>query len=85
MAWPYKTTDQLVAAGYRYEGLGYCAGQKCGEEIIWWQTPKGKRIPLNRGTFEPHFSTCPNAEGFRKEKKDDVNSRDRRKQRGAMS
>lgn len=85
MGWPYKTLDDLTAAGYRYEGTAACRGEKCGRIIQWWRTPKGKAIPLDPDTKEPHFSTCPDAEGFSKKKKDDVNSRERRMQRGAMS
>ncbi len=84
MGWHYKTSDDLTTAGYRYEGTGTCKGEKCGQLIQWWRTPKGKAIPLDPDTKEPHFSTCPDAEQFRKKKKDDVNSRERRMQRGAM-
>lgn len=84
MGWPYKTLDQLEAAGYRYEGTGTCTGETCGDRVIqWWRTPKGKAIPLDPDTKEPHFSTCPDAKDFKK--KDNINSRERRMQRGAMS
>lgn len=65
MGWPYKTLNQLEAAGYRYEGPGTCMGLKCGRTIAWWRTPKGKAIPLDPDTKEPHFSTCPDAMEFK--------------------
>ncbi len=66
MGWPYKTLDDLTAAGYRFEGTSRCRSRRCDREIEWWRTPKGKAIPLDPDTKEPHFSTCPDAEEFRK-------------------
>jgi len=61
-----KTDDELAKAGYHYEGTGKCSGEHCGQEIAWYRTPTGKRIPLNEATLEPHWVTCPDAEAFRK-------------------
>lgn len=83
MAWPYKNRADLEAAEFRYEGLGHCMGPRCGEQIEWWRTKRGKAIPLNPETKEPHFATCVEAERFRKIH--DLNSKERRKQRGAIS
>lgn len=65
MSFP-KTDSELVKAGYTYESKSRCIGPDCNDEIEWWRTPKGKRIPLDSGTLESHWSTCPNAEDFRK-------------------
>ena len=51
-----NTERGLEAAGYVYEGTGKCRG--CGEEIAWYRTPTGGRIPLEEGTLEPHPTTC---------------------------
>lgn len=59
-----KTDTDLKAAGYEYDGTSRCRG--CHAEIEWWRTPKGRAIPLNPGTLEPHWSDCPNAKDFRK-------------------
>ena len=65
MAFP-KTLDELRTTGYKHTGLANC--RACGEPIEWWETPKAKRIPMNHGTAVPHWSTCPNADDFRKPK-----------------
>lgn len=59
-----KTDTGLKAQGYTYKSPGKCRGEDCGEEIEWWETPKGKMIPLDPGTMEPHWATCPNAKKF---------------------
>ena len=58
-----KTDTEFNQAGYVYENKGKCRG--CGADIEWWRTPKGKAMPLDAGTLEPHWSTCPNAKEFR--------------------
>lgn len=61
-----KSIDEMRAAGYKHAGLAQC--RACQADIEWWETPKGKKIPMNHGTAEPHWSTCPDAENFRKPK-----------------
>jgi hypothetical protein len=61
-----KTDDELAKAGYKYEGTSRCTGANCKAEIAWYRTPKGKHIPLNEGTLEPHWTTCADSEAFRK-------------------
>ena len=51
-----NTEAALEAAGYVFEGTGKCRG--CGEELAWYRTPSGHRIPLEEGTLEPHPTTC---------------------------
>ena len=66
MAFP-KTEAELVAAGYvAPKKSSVCKGY--GAEIEWWKTPKHKSIPLDAGTLEPHWDTCPNAKDFRDRK-----------------
>jgi hypothetical protein len=52
----------------------------CGADIVWFRTAKGKRMPVDESSTLPndaehqldlkrhksHFSTCPDAEKFRK-------------------
>ena len=64
MSFP-KTEDELAKAGYTYEGTRECSGPTCHQQIAWYRTPKGKRIPLEEGTLEPHFANCPDVERFR--------------------
>ena len=81
MAIPTKRED-LVQMGYMFDNDAKCRG--CGAEIEWWITPKGKKMPMSvievkdesrvfpqpvlRIERMPHWSTCPNAEDFRKKK-----------------
>lgn len=64
-----KTLDELHAAGYKFLNDSVCRG--CGEEITWYETPNGKKIPMNpmpRGVSEAvaHWGTCTEADSFRK-------------------
>ena len=61
-----KTEAEFAEAGYEYESTSRCKGPTCRASIAWYRTPKGKRIPLDEGTLEPHWSTCPDAIDFRK-------------------
>lgn len=63
MAFP-KTLDELRAAGYKFEGGADC--KACKAPIEWWTTPKGKKIPMDHGTANPHWASCPNAQDFRR-------------------
>lgn len=47
------------------EPPAHCRTEACNAEILWAQTPKGNRMPLNRdGTS--HFATCVGAANWRK-------------------
>lgn len=70
MAFP-KTFEEMRAAGYLFNDHGVCRG--CGDDIEWWITPRGKALPMNpmpRGSSPAvaHFSTCTEADSFRKDK-----------------
>lgn len=61
-----ETMDELVKAGYSFENEGKCRG--CGKAIEWWNTPRGKKMPMNvdsDGNVESHWANCPNAPQFR--------------------
>ena len=51
--------------GYKFAGRSKCRGENCGQEIAWYRTPQGKFIPLDEGTLEPHWATCPDRATFR--------------------
>lgn len=63
---PLPTTETgLREAGYEPpEKSSKCSS--CKAEIEFWRTPKGRLIPLDAGTLVTHFSTCPNADKYRK-------------------
>ncbi len=58
-----KTETELKEQGYEFNGTGKC--RACQAAIAWYRTPKGKSIPLDEGTLEPHWSTCSDPELFR--------------------
>lgn len=41
-----------------------CRG--CGAPIYWERTRKGRMMPVDAGTFLPHWETCTNKELFRR-------------------
>lgn len=61
-----KTEAELKAAGYTFEGSSKC--KKCPARILWWKTPKGKMMPLDLKTYEPHWGSCPARDEFKKKK-----------------
>lgn len=68
MAYP-QTFDEMKSAGYRFDNHARCRG--CGQEIEWWITPRGKKLPMNLmaesgSPAVAHFSTCVEAPLFRK-------------------
>jgi hypothetical protein len=63
----YGSREELEADGYRYSGSSRCNGTTCGAEIHWYITPHEKKLPLNPDTLEPHWTTCPNTEEFRRQ------------------
>jgi hypothetical protein len=61
-----NTIEGLVSMGYKHSGTSDC--RACKAPIEWWETPNKKKLPMDHGTAIPHWSTCPNAEDFRKPK-----------------
>jgi hypothetical protein len=66
-----KTFEEMKSQGYVFENDATCSG--CGEEIEFWATPKGKRMPMNSmpNSTSPavsHFATCKDADSFRRGK-----------------
>lgn len=64
-----KTRDELVAAKYKFSNHSVCRG--CKEEMEWWETPTGRKMPFNlmqdgNSPAITHFTTCPEADSFRK-------------------
>lgn len=64
-AWPYKTKDELRAAGYVYTNTRKCAGKTCGMQIETWLTPNKATMVLNVSDLQPHFAVCPDLQQFR--------------------
>jgi hypothetical protein len=66
--WPYKTDSELTAAGYKFDRMGTCSGANCRAAIEWWYTPNNRPMPIDPGTMQPHWATCPDADRFKKGK-----------------
>jgi hypothetical protein len=66
MAFP-ETVQEMEQRGYKHLNDGTCNVEKggCGDQISWWETPNGKKIPMNMGTANVHWESCPNADDFR--------------------
>lgn len=67
-----KNLRELKAQGYLYSNDAVCKG--CGEDIEWWSSPAGNKIPMNPMTGDSseavaHWTTCSNASDFRKRSK----------------
>lgn len=58
-----QTIDEMIEKGFKQEDDSLC--RSCGAEMTWWETPRGKKLPMNRGTAVAHFTTCPNADEHR--------------------
>ncbi len=58
-----KDEKELDAAGYKFLFSTQC--RSCRAPIEMWETPNGKKIPLN-DDYTAHFSNCPDADKFRK-------------------
>jgi hypothetical protein len=70
MAFPANSTE-MKNSGYVFDNDATCRG--CGDDIEWWITPKGSKIPMNPmdSASTPaisHFTTCSDVESFRKGK-----------------
>jgi hypothetical protein len=65
-SWPYHSDAELTVAGYKFDNRSRFKGATCGAEIEWWWTPNNRLIPLDAGTMQPHFATCPDVAEFRK-------------------
>ena len=65
MSWNFKSAEDLRTAGYRASNFSTCSGPTCGRQIEWWITPAEKKIPLDPGTFLPHWATCADKKNFK--------------------
>lgn len=42
--------------------------RSCGADVVWIVTTSGAKMPLDPGTKESHFATCPHAGAWRKKR-----------------
>jgi len=68
MAFP-QTFDEMKARGYQFDNDAIFRG--CGDDIEWWITPTGKKIPMNPMTSGSsqavaHWATCTEQDTFRR-------------------
>ena len=60
-----RNEQDLTNLGYIREETVTCLSHMCGQKIVFFRTPRGKRIPLDADTLQPHWETCPDADKFR--------------------
>jgi hypothetical protein len=75
MAIPDNRKD-LESFGYEFNGEGTCRG--CGAELLWFITPREKKMPFSRiadsgpsddsEKLEPHWGVCSARDQFRRPK-----------------
>lgn len=73
--------EELRAAGYVFDGEGRCRG--CGEQVEWFITPNGRKMPMSVVEIRdrdspiapvteiqriPHWGRCSEADQFRRKK-----------------
>lgn len=67
---PLPNTDaELKILGYIQMDEATCS--RCFARIVWYRTPRGKLMPMDKRTLVTHWSTCPHAAVFKKKKKAD--------------
>lgn len=67
-----KTLDELKTFGYKFLNDASC--RNCGADIEWYETPRGKKIPMNamdkgNSPAVPHWKSCSEPEGFKSYRK----------------
>lgn len=70
MPFPANSVE-MKNAGYVFDNDATCRG--CGDDIEWWITPRGSKLPMNpmdSGSTSAisHFTTCSDVKSFRKGK-----------------
>lgn len=62
-----RTLSDLRSAGWKmsegHDGTNYGVCRNCGDDLEWWESPHGKKLPFNimRQANDPaiaHFNTC---------------------------
>jgi hypothetical protein len=48
----------LVQEGYEFLFTGICREPECGATILWYRTPRRKRMPIDAERKIPHFVCC---------------------------
>lgn len=47
---------EMIAQGYKFVNANEC--KQCGAEVEWWESPKGKNLPILAGSGELHLGGC---------------------------
>jgi hypothetical protein len=70
------TYIELVEGGYVYLARRRC--RACGEDVVTFRTPKGKRAPfvlLQNAKYLSHFATCRSARKVKDQEEKSVEQR----------
>ena len=49
--------EYLESLGCTFHKMAPC--RLCAADMEWWTTETGKWLPINPGTIDPHWNTCP--------------------------
>lgn len=58
--------EKKTVKTYEYSGQNVTLCKKCGKQIFFIKTKKGKFMPIEVLSLECHFANCPGADGFRR-------------------
>jgi len=66
LSWPYDSPEKLREAGYHFDGWGQCRAPECRARLHFYVTPKGKRMPMDPETCQPHWASCKAVQRFKR-------------------
>jgi hypothetical protein len=64
--WRYSSEEDLEKAGYRFIQHGECEVPGCGARIVWYWTPQDHKCCVNLDNYQPHRTSCADAEYFQR-------------------
>ena len=53
-----RTHKALVLEGFKYLAAGTCEELECRAPVLWYLTPRGKRMPIDADRKIPHWWCC---------------------------
>jgi hypothetical protein len=90
--WPYRSQDELEAAGFRMVRLHFrcevpqpgserVPPHTCGAKISLWRTKNDKLIALDDRTYRPHRADCVDPEYFERKREEKAAQKASRRKR----
>lgn len=90
--WPYRSQDELEAAGFRMVKLHFrcevpqpnserVPPHTCGARITLWRTPKGTLMAIDDRSFRPHRLECADPQYFERKREEKLARKSTRRKR----